>query len=62
MDESIVQALVLLDLGKCPDLGTGEFRARVTWHSLGDTPESREANRRVAYYREHGCLPKAKGE
>jgi len=51
MDESIVQALVLLDLGKCPDLGKGEFRARVTWHSLGDTPESREANRRVAYYR-----------
>ena len=47
-DEAVVAALVLQRLGKCPDLGTGEFRAKVTWCALGPCPESREAERRIA--------------
>ena len=47
-DESIVQALVLLSRGQCPDLGGGEFRAKVTWCGMGDCPERREADRRIA--------------
>lgn len=58
MDKTVAMALALLDIGKCPNLGTGEFRAKVTWCALGDTPERREADRLVAYYREHGHFPK----
>ncbi|HOO39904.1 MAG TPA: hypothetical protein PK653_00545 [Syntrophales bacterium] len=47
MDEAVVCALVLQHFGKCPDLGDGEFRAKVTWCALGDTPERREAERRI---------------
>ncbi len=47
-DEAVVQALVLTHFDKCPDLGTGELRARVTWCALGDCPERREADRRIA--------------
>lgn len=28
MDEAVICALVLQELGKCPDLGDGEFPAR----------------------------------
>jgi hypothetical protein len=47
-DESVVQALVLIRLGKQPDTGMGEFNAKVAWCALGDCPERREADRRVA--------------
>jgi len=47
LDEAVVCALVLQHFGKCPDLGDGEFRAKVTWCALGDTPERREAERRI---------------
>ena len=46
-DEEVVEALVLLQLGKCPDLGTGMFRAKVTYCAMGDCPERREAERRI---------------
>ncbi|HUV74233.1 MAG TPA: hypothetical protein VMW79_07985 [Anaerolineae bacterium] len=46
-DEDVVAALVLQHLGECPDLGTGLFRARVTWCALGECPERREADRRI---------------
>lgn len=46
-DETVVQALVLQELGKCPDLGLGELRAKVTWCALGDCQERREATRRL---------------
>ena len=48
IDETVVKALVLLGLGKCPDLGRGEFRAKVTYCGMGDTPERREADRQIA--------------
>lgn len=50
-DEAVVAALVLQGIGKCPDLGTGSFRAKVTWAALGDCPERREADRRLAALR-----------
>ncbi len=46
-DEAVVAALVLLKMGQCPDLGTGEFRAKVTWAALADCPERTEADRRI---------------
>lgn len=46
-DEAVVAALVLQKLGKCPDLGAGEFRAKVTWCALTDCPERREAEKRI---------------
>jgi hypothetical protein len=46
-DEEVVAALVLQHLGKCPDLGAGEFRAKVTWCAVGGCPERREADRRI---------------
>ncbi len=51
-DEVVVCALVLQQLGKCPDLGDGELRARMTYCALGDCPERREAERRLAVIRE----------
>jgi len=47
-DESVVQALVLQAFGNCPDLGDGQLRAKVTWCALGDCPERREADKRIA--------------
>lgn len=46
-DETVVEALVLLHFDKCPPLGAGEFRAKVTWCGLADCPERREANKRI---------------
>lgn len=57
-DEAVVQALVAQHFGKCPDLGAGEFRAKVTWCALGDCPERREANRRIREIKEHLPCPK----
>jgi hypothetical protein len=47
-DEAVVEALVLQSIGKCPDLGCSEFGAKVAWCALGDCPERREADRRIA--------------
>jgi hypothetical protein len=46
-DEAVVQALVLIHFGKCPDLGRGEFASKVTWCAVGDCPERQETNRRI---------------
>jgi len=46
-DEAVVQALVLMHFGICPDLGISEFASKVTWCALGDCPERTEANKRI---------------
>ena len=58
-DELIVKALVLQELGKCPDLGRSELGMKVTWAIMTDCKERREAGKRL---REMGVTPSWESE
>lgn len=55
-DEQTVETIVLRILGMCPTLNQ-EMQARITYEVLGDTPNCREASRRVAVWKQTGKMP-----